>query len=384
MQPGRRVALIGGVVIAMAAVAIYWFTRPDPVEVRLATVERGLVESTVANTRAGTVKTCQRARISPALGGRIDKLPVEEGDHVEADELLLELWNEDLKARLRLAEREHASAMASRQQTCVRATVAAEEAARQLRLHKEGIASDERMRRVVAEGKAQRAACEAAHEAARVAEAQIDVVKAALDQTQLRAPFAGIVAEINGEVGEFVTPSPVGVPTPPTVDLIDPSCPYVSAPIDEVDAAALRQGMTARISLDAFADAAFPGRVRRIAPYVLDLEKQARTVDVEVDFVDPNAVGTLLIGYSADIEVVLDSRDDVLSIPTEALLEGHRVFLFDGGRLEERDVESGLSNWRRTEVTSGLDEGAEIVLSVDREGVEDGARAERSEAGPDE
>ena len=73
-----------------------------------------------------------------------------------------------------------------------------------------------------------------------------------LEETYLRAPFAGIVAEINGEIGEYVTPSPPGVATPPAVDLIDYSCLYVTAPIDEVDAGDLHTGLPARVSLDAF------------------------------------------------------------------------------------------------------------------------------------
>ena len=78
--------------------------------------------------------------------------------------------------------------------------------------------------------------------------------RAALDKTRLTAPFGGTVAEINGELGEFVTPSPIGVPTPPAVDLIDTTSLYVSAPIDEVDAPDIRADMAAHISLDAFRD----------------------------------------------------------------------------------------------------------------------------------
>ena len=88
--------------------------------------------------------------------------------------------------------------------------------------------------------------------------------RALLDQATLRAPFAGIVAQINGEVGEFVTPSPPGIPTPPAVDLIDDSCLYVEAPIDEVDAARVKSGMPVRISLDAFRGQSFAGTVTRI------------------------------------------------------------------------------------------------------------------------
>jgi HlyD family secretion protein len=78
--------------------------------------------------------------------------------------------------------------------------------------------------------------------------------------------------------------------------VIDTSCLYVSAPIDEVDATAIRTGMEARITLDAFPKTNFKGRVRRIAPYVLEIEKQARTVEVETVFADLPGNENLLPG----------------------------------------------------------------------------------------
>jgi HlyD family secretion protein len=70
--------------------------------------------------------------------------------------------------------------------------------------------------------------------------------------------------------------------------------------------------------------------------------------------------------------------DDVLRVPTEAVLEGPGLLVLDvdTGYLHERAVETGLSNWRWTEVTSGLEAGEKVVTSVDREGVVDGVRAE--------
>jgi HlyD family secretion protein len=200
------------------------------------------------------------------------------------------------------------------------------------------------------------------------------VIDAQLERTRLRAPFAGIIAEINGELGEFVTPSPVGIPTPPTVDLIDSSCLYISAPIDEVDAPNIRAGLPARISLDAFQDRVFSGHVRLVAPYVLDQEKQARTVEIEAEIDDADKSG-LLPGYSADVEVILASRDDTLRIPTSVISNGNIVLVYDAarGRLEERSIETGIANWEFTEVTSGLSEGERIVSSIDREGVRGGA-----------
>ena len=203
-------------------------------------------------------------------------------------------------------------------------------------------------------------------------------MEAELERTRLTAPFAGIVAEVNGEIGEFVTPSPVGIPTPPAVDLIDISCLYVSAPIDEVDAPQIRVGMPANISLDAMAKKIFAGKVRRIAPYVLEMEKQARTVDVEVDFLCPEECEGMLPGYSADIEVIIKENEKTLRVPTEAILEGNKVLVFTSDdTLQKREIKTGLSNWAWTEVTEGLAEGDEVVVSVDRDGVEDGVDAVR-------
>jgi HlyD family secretion protein len=203
------------------------------------------------------------------------------------------------------------------------------------------------------------------------------VIAAQIERTQLRAPFAGIIAEINGEVGEFVTPSPVGIPTPPTVDLIDASCLYISAPIDEVDAPRVQPGMPARISLDAFPDRVFAGHVRRVAPYVLEQEKQARTVEIEAEIDDADKSG-LLPGYSADVEVVLDSRADVLRVPTSVVTVDGTVYVYDAdaGTIAERPIEAGIANWEYTEIAQGLTAGDRVVSSIDREGVGDGALVE--------
>jgi HlyD family secretion protein len=158
------------------------------------------------------------------------------------------------------------------------------------------------------------------------------------------------------------------------VDVVDTSCIYITAPIDEVDAPRVREGMPARVSLDAFRDRSFPAHVRRVAPYVLDTEKQARTVEVEAE-VDEMGDALLLPGYSADVEVILAERADVLRVPTRALLEGKRVYLLEDGRIRAREVTTGLGNWEYTEITGGLEAGAQVVISIDREGLADGVAA---------
>ncbi|MEA3411552.1 MAG: efflux RND transporter periplasmic adaptor subunit [Pseudomonadota bacterium] len=373
-----KIPLILLSIVVVGAALFLWLGRDKPVGVTVEAAGYGTVQDTVTNTRAGTIKACRRAGISPSIGGQIDKLNVTEGNEVKAGQLLVELWQEDQLAQLELATSEARAAEATARQTCIMAEVASREADRQKRLMKDRLTSEEAVDKADGEARAQRAACNASLARTEVSQAKIHVVRAALEKTRLTAPFDGIVAEVNGEVGEFVTPSPVGIPTPPTVDLVDNSCLYVSAPIDEVDAPRIRVGMRAGISLDAMADQVFEGRVRRVAPYVLELEKQARTVDVEVDFLCAEDCRDMLPGYSADIEVVLDETGKALRIPTEAILEGNKVLLLTADDLlVEQEITAGLSNWKWTEVTEGLAEGQEIVVSVEREGVEDGAHAVR-------
>ena len=370
--------LVAAIAIAGIAAAIGYTMRAEPLRVVVVAVERGDVAATVANTRAGTVNACRRAGLSPALGGQMASLPVSKGDRVTAGQVLLELWNEDLRAEKVLAERDAIASAARAKESCVIADVADREAKRLVSLRERGISSEEETDRAVGDAQAKQAACEATRDLVRVSDARIDVATAALQRTILKAPFDGVIAEINGELGEFVTPSPVGVPTPPTVDLIDSSCLYISAPIDEVDATAVRTGMPARITLDAFPDQRFPGHVRRVAPYVLEVEKQARTVEVEAEIDNPEEYD-LMPGYSADVEVILDTRTDVLRIPALAIIDGERVLLLNEqeGVIEERMIEKGVSNWEYSEIVSGLDGSELVILSVDREGVEAGATAVR-------
>ena len=362
-------------VIAVAAAAAYAFlTRSQPVIVTVIEVDYGDVVSTVSNTRAGTVDACRRAGMSPALGGQIAELPVREGDAVEAGQVLLELWNDDLRAELLLAKRDAIASRGRRDEVCTRAEVAQQEARRLSSLLEKGLAAEEATARAVGEAKAQKAACEASNDAALVSDARIEVAKAHLERTLLRAPFDGIIAEINGELGEFVTPSPVGIATPPTVDLIDSKCLYISAPIDEVDAPAVSAGQKASITMDAFPNRKFPGFVRRVAPYVLDTEKQARTVEIEAEIENPDS-DRLLPGYSADVEIVLRTRENVLRIPTQTIVDGTNVYVLEDDTLAKRGIEIGVRSWEYAEILSGLDEGEKVVLTVDREGVEDGASA---------
>ncbi len=361
--------------IGAIASAIWYYTRPEPISVRLHTIERGTVQATVSNTRVGTVKACERAQMSPAAPGQVAALNVAEGQQVQAGAVLLEIWNEDRKAELRLAEAEASAAHSRAADVCATAAGAQREADRLEKLRARKLVSEESVDTAVTEAESRRAACEAGLAATRVAAAGIAVAREALERTFLRAPFDGVIAEIDVRLGEYLTPSPPGIATLPAVDIINPDCLYVAAPIDEVDAPAIKPGLSACVSLDAFPKKRCGAHVRRVAPYVLELEKQARTVEIEVEFKDAEAAAGLLPGYSADIEVLIEARDDVLRVPSEAIIEGKQLLVYNPvtAQLSAREFDLGIANWEFTEITAGIARGEVVVLSTGRAGVEGGA-----------
>ena len=362
-------ALLGGFF------AYRYLYREQAVPVSVKTAEQGLVEQTVTNTRAGSVKARQRARLAPAIGGRIAALNVRKGDRVEAGQLLLSLWNKDLLAELELAEKQAKVAEAAAREACLMADYTERQGERLTELRKNRSTSESSYDEAVAVAAAKKAACRAAQAQREVSSARISAARAMVERTIIAAPFGGIVAEVNGEIGEFITPSPPGIATLPVVDLINLESLYVAAPIDEIDAAQVRPGMEARITLDAFPQRVFPGKTRSLSPYVLEQAKQARTVEVEVDFQGALDDVNLLVGYSADVEIVVAGRSGTVRIASEAIKKDGSLWIVDreSKRLHSRRIVKGLSNWQFTEVREGLAAGELVVTTIDRRGLVEGA-----------
>ncbi len=310
------------------------------------------------------------------MGGRIEYLGVKEGDKVKKGQLLLKLWNDDQKAQQDLATTQLELSRRRVVEACTVAASAQRAATRNANLSKRGFISEAAEDTTRTEAAARQAACETAKADVSQSQARLAASRVEPKRITLFAPFDGTVAKIVGEIGEYSTPSPPGVPTPPAIDLIDDSCLYVKAPMDELDAPKIHPGQTVRIRLDAYAKREFPGVVRRVAPYITVVEKQSRTVDVEVDFVKPAEAQGLLVGYSADVEILLETRENVTRIPTAALQEGNHVLALDAaeGKLVTRQIKPGLANWEYTEVLEGLVSGDRIVVSLEKEGVKAGAR----------
>ena len=138
----------------------------------------------------------------------------------------------------------------------------------------------------------------------------------------------------------------------------------------------MRVGQPVRVTLDPYAGREFEATVVRVAPYVEDTQDQNRTFEIEVELADKDFIRELSPGTTADVEVILDAHDDVLRIPSYALLQGGSVLVVEDELLVEREVETGLRNWQWIEINSGLTPGDRVVVSLDRAEVKAGAKVE--------
>ena len=364
----RILFLVGAVALVLGVRA--WLFEPEPVAVKVVFAEMGRVEETVTNSRAGTVTARQRAHLSAEIGGRVVAVPYRKGDRVAKGDILLRLNDASEKAKLERTRRDLAVVIAQRNRACLEADRARREHARFLDLSKKELISIDELDRVASIANATAAACQAAKAGIDRAQAAIDEANAELDKTVLRAPFTGILGEVTVDVGEWITPAPPGVPIPPVIDLIDPSSIYISAPMDEVDSAKIYPNQKVRVTLDPYPGQHFMGQVVQVSAYVSDVEAQNRTVDIEVELEDRDFARTLLPGTSADVEVILSIRENVLRIPRHTLLEGNKVWIVKQDRLAERTIQVGLKNWDYVEVITGIQEGEMVVASLDRPDVQ--------------
>ncbi|MFM5569642.1 efflux RND transporter periplasmic adaptor subunit [Aeromonas veronii] len=348
-----------GAVVAVAALA--WWLRPQPTPIRLAEVGRGDVLVTVVNTRAGTIKSCQRAGLSLPGGGVVEQIVVKAGERVARGDLLLTLWSDDIHADLARARAQQALGKTQREERCSEAAYYEREANRLATLLAKNLTSRTLAEQAQNLADTRRYVCQASRQQERVDEAQVAQVEARLSERRLLAPFAGVVAEVNSKLGEYMTPSPPGVAMPPVIDLIDDRCLYVSAPIDEVDAARLKVGQSARVLLDAMPGRDFAATVTRIAPYVKELEKQARTVEVEAALTALPTDVPLLIGYSADLEVEVTRATDVLRVAASSRADDGSVLRLEGDKLVRVVPRWGVENWNWIEVAEGLATGDRLA-----------------------
>jgi len=360
-------ALVAIGIVGVAFLLKVTVFAPEPIPVRTTIVTRGIIDSTVTNSKAGTIRARQRAHLSTEIGGRIVKITHREGDVVAQGELLLLLNDSTLRAQENQALEAIRAADAHYQEMCITRDKARREYDRKRQLAAQNIVSEDFLDQLQHVYQAASAGCDAADAERQRVRASRAGAAADLDKVSIYAPFAGVIAEVDAEVGEWVTPSAAGI-----IDLINRESLYISAPMDEIDSGRIDLGLTVRVTVDSRPDETFLGKVTRVAPYVLDIEAQNRTVEIEVELDDSEVSISLLPGTSADVEVILQTLENAPRIPTSALFQNDRVLVVEDDELVEREIETGLRNWDYVEIVSGLEEGEVVVTSLDRAEVEAG------------
>lgn len=359
----KKISLVMSLIVA--GLLIWQLNKSDVLTVETTDVDIGLTETTVVNTRAGFITACQRSKLALAVGGQIAVINVNEGQQVNRGDILLNLWNKDLKAQVDSAKAGVTAADFTQKSLCIISQSNQREALRLSNLATKNLASKGQLDLAQAKAHASKAACTSAKASWQQTKAMLAQAQAIIEKTYLVAPFDGTVGEISGEVGEFSTPSPPGVPTPPAIDLLTTDCHYVTAPIDEVDAGKISLGMPVRITLDAFRGQMFMGKVKRIAAYVQDYAKQARTVDIEIVFDSTQNLPALLAGYSVDVEIILASASKNLRVPTDAIIDNNSIYILNNnGKIEKRKIILGLTNWQFSEVTEGLIKSEKVIVNA--------------------
>ena len=275
------------------------------------------------------------AEVIAKVGGEVRRLFVEEGDHVRAGQVLAQL--DDRQLRLQAAQTRAARAKAERDFN------------RQVELHSKGLVSAGAFENLKYDLDNQVAAD--------------DLAQLNLSYSEIRAPFAGLVAVRHVKLGQEIA---IGTSM---FRVTDPTPLKASVFVPERELARLKPGQSASISVDALAGRSFPALVRLVSP-VVDAATATFKVTLEVN--DPK--GDLKPGMFARVGIVFERRNDALTIPRVALTDtdgSSNVFVVTAGKAEQRAIKTGLSNAGRVEIIEGL-KGNEQVVVVGQNGLKDG------------
>jgi len=391
------------VAASLAAGLYHYYLKKTQIPVKVGEVKRGEMLITVSATTSGTIESEGRVSLSGQTTARLRRFLVEEGDLVKRGQLLAQLDSEEAQAQLKLAEAnlqtarsrlQQAEAGVIMQDTQIRSEISQtranlDQAEANLQriegLHREGYTSQQQLDAASAEY----AVAKAAHRAAlsrldenivkardvaaakatvKQMEASWELARLQLDYTQIGSPLEGVVSEKLIEEGELVR---VGTPI---ISLVDPKQLYVMATIDEYDAQKVRLGQRALVRVDAFPGETLQGKIYQISPIVSGGKLETRTFTVKVSIEGNHPVK---VGMSADVEIVVSKLEDVLFVPSLAVVEKEArrfAFVVEKSRVQLQPIQTGDSNWTYVQVMGGLAPGSQVVLNPDLKRLKDGQR----------
>lgn len=332
-------------------------------------------------TASGYVQADVASRVAPKVPGRVAKVHVKQGDRVEVGQVLLELDPADEKANIQTAQSQVSAALAQAQSAKARGAVAEAQlqevvvqATRERRLADQRVVGfataddlDARVSSLRQSVDAAKAEARAASAQAQALQAQVNALQTSLGNLTLLAPISGTVINRPPQVGEYVGPQPPGV----TVDMggiriADFSTMLVETDIPEGRLGQVKVGGPAEITLDAYPDRRYRGKVREVTPQV---DRAKATVVVKVAFAE-EARGALP-DMSARVSFLSKELDsEAMKLPPKNIVPGSAVverqdakvvFVIEDGKARQRPVTLGPAFGSGFEVISGPNPGTQIV-----------------------
>ena len=377
------------IIVLLVSAAVYWFfLKPEPaLEVRTV-IARGIssqVASTVLNA-SGYVTARRQATVSSKFTGKVTEVLIEEGMVVEKDQVLARLDNSNVAANYALSDARLMSSKTSLKETQALLNEANAIFKRTKNLVDRQLASEAEMDRARAGSESLAAQLERKQADIFVAEKQLDVFRQQMEDTVIRAPFAGVVVAKNAQPGEMISPVSAGGGFTRTGigTIVDMSSLEIEIDVNETYINRVKAGQKIIATLDAYPDWSIPCHVIAIIPTA---DRQRATVEVRVGFDELDS--RILPDMGAKVAFQEDGsqsagasqvdRSGVL-IPPSAIIESggnEYVLLLVNGVVERRAIASAGERGKEILVTSGLSGGEKVIINAPA-GLENGARVEET------
>jgi len=384
-SPGRTAPIaIAIILLALAAAAVWWVLRPKPPEVVTA-VAREIAsgpgtQRTVLNA-SGYVIARREATVSSKITGKVVEIHIEEGVKVTEGQLLARLDDANARASLQLANAQLDTARIALDEARVRLREAEQDWQRQQQLGTSGTTTQAELDRAEAAFLAARARLARLETEVTVADRTVAIWRQQLEDTVIRAPFAGVVTSKNAQPGEMISPMSAGGFTRTGIcTIVDMDSLEIEIDVNESYINRVSAGQPVEATLDAYADWKIPCKVIAIIP-TADRQKSTVRVRVGFDQLDPRILPEMSVKVAfRDSGTTAAAASRTVIVPSGAIRhpEGRDVvFVVANGRAERRAVTVMATRAGETELSAGVSAGERIVVEAPAELTDGAAVKER-------
>ena len=384
-EPGKRSWPLVVIVLVVLSAPVYWFFLKPEAALEVRTVPAREISNQAANTvlnASGYVTARRQATVSSKFTGKVSEVLIEEGMQVEEGQVLARLDDSNVAASYALAEARLESAKTSLKETRALQKEANAIFSRTQSLLDRQLASQAEMDRARAAAESLAAQLERKKADIQVAEKQLDVYRREMEDTIIRAPFAGVVVAKNAQPGEMISPVSAGGGFTRTGigTIVDMSSLEIEIDVNEAYINRVKAGQKIIATLDAYPDWSIPCHVIAIIPTA---DRQRATVEVRVGFdeLDPRILPDMGAKVAFQDEAIQAAPSSAsgssgVVVPRGALIkkDGREyVLLLVNGQVERRAIATAGERGKEILVTSGLSGGDKVIINAPA-GLEAGAR----------